>query len=211
MIKLSYSTINLVYQHPHNYINKVMGIKQPPTDFFDNGKRLHKIIQRHVSGVEKHKYLEHLTLGFPIVETKEFDPKCEIGFKISDKYWMRGYFDGIDPKNGRTLEIKTGNKMWSIGEFNKSVQRKIYCIALPHIKENVLVTAVKDDTTWEFNKPKEFSIPVKKEDKEIAMEWILKGIERIENIGYWKDKELEETNGVCVDRFCYWGNNCSFK
>jgi len=211
MIKLSYSTLNLIYTHPHNYLNKIMGIEQPKIFFLEQGKKLHKIIQDHVSGVKKNEKLSHLKLSFPIVETKEFDPNCAIEFKINDKYCMIGYYDGIDHENKRTLEIKTSNKMWSIGQFEKSIQSRIYSIALPHIKENVLITATNDDSLWKVYKPKEYIIPVKKEDKKIAMDWILEGIYRLEHIKEYVDKELEPTGGKCVDRFCFWGNNCQYK
>lgn len=211
MIKLSYSTLNLIYEHPHNYLNKMMGIQQPKTDFFERGKKLHRIIQDHVAGIKKDDRLNHLTLQFPIVETIDFDPKCKIEFNINKNYSMIGYYDGIDAENGRTLEIKTGNKTWSIGQFDKAVQRKIYCVALPYIKENVLITAVSDESMWKINKPKEFSVPVKKEDYKVAMDWIMQGIYRLEHIKEFVDKELEVSDGKCVERFCFWGDACTFR
>jgi hypothetical protein len=49
---LSFSTMRLLYQCPHNYLNKISGIPQPSRPEFEEGKEAHKIIQAHLSGKE---------------------------------------------------------------------------------------------------------------------------------------------------------------
>ena len=211
MITLSYSTINLIYNSPHNYLNKIMGIKQPDNIYFQKGKKIHRIIQDHVAGIKEEPRLSHITERFPVVETVDFDPKCEIEFKIDSKYKMRGFVDGFNKEEGKTLEIKSG-KIWSIGEFQRAVQRKIYLIGLPFdVKENYLITASSDDSTWEFNKPKIYSLPVTPQDSVAGWIWIHEGVKRLENIKALVDEELRATDGKCVDSRCYWGDQCQFK
>lgn len=210
MITLSYSTINLIYNSPHCYLNKIMGIKQPDNKYFIEGKRIHRIIQDHVAGIKLDDRLEHIKEKFPIVEVVDFDPKCAIEFKVDMKYKMRGFVDGLDKDNKRTLEIKTG-KIWSLGEFQKAIQRKIYAIGLPYIKENYLITASSDDSSWDVNKPKIYSLPVTKQDTIDGWKWIHEGIRRLEHIKEFVDEELESTGGNCIDPRCYWGINCQFK
>lgn len=210
-INLSYSTLNMVYTCPHNYLNKQMGIKQPENKYFENGKRLHRIIQDHVAFIKRDERLSHIRMEFPIVETIDFDPKCKIEFKIDDKYDMIGYFDGLNSDNFKTLEIKTSSKKWSMNDFQKAVQRKIYSLALPMIKSNVLIYAHSDDSLWHVNKPKVFEIPVHKSDIGTAWNWIREGVYRLEHIGDSVKKELEPTGGKCQDIRCYYGTFCQFK
>lgn len=210
-MRLSYSQINEVYTCPHNRLNKLMGIQQPPNKYFENGKRLHRIIQDHVAGIKLDDRLKHLKLTFPIVETVDFDPKCKIEFQIDKENSILGYFDGVDFGNRRTLEIKTSSKKWSMGDFQKAMQRGVYCIALPMIEENVLIYAHSDDSLWHINKPKEFNAPVTKEHIAKTWAWLKEGVERIKNIKEVVRKELEETNGKCIDPRCYYGEFCQFK
>jgi hypothetical protein len=207
MIVLSYSTINMLYKSSHNWINKMCGLKVPDNEFFRRGRDAHRIIQDHVCGDINYEGLSHIPYVFPIVEKVDFDPNCEIKFPVNDKYAIRGFIDGANKKTFQTLEIKTSAKCWSIGDFQRSMQRRIYSIALPWVKENILITAHFNPETWTLNRPKVFSIPVTEEDKKEAWEWIRGGIEIIEK----GDFTGGLVNGVCVDRFCLYGSNCQFK
>ena len=200
-----------MYTCPHNFLNKQMGIKQPDNKYFENGRRLHRIIQDHVSYKKREDRLIHIYHEFPIVETVDFDPKCKIEFKIDDKYFMIGYFDGMNTDNFTTLEIKTGSKKWSLNDFKKAIQRRIYSIALPMIKTNVLIYAHGDDSLWHVNKPKVYEIPVDKKDLNEAWKWIRDGVDMIEHVGDVVKKELEPTGGKCIDPRCYYGDLCQFK
>ncbi len=207
-IKLSYSTINMLYKSSHNWVNKMCGIDIPQREEWENGHRLHRIIQDHLSGKIPDVRLKHLNLTFPIVEEKDFDERCKIFFKINDKYAIRGFLDGLNPENKCFLEIKTGNPMWSINKFAQSMQRKIYALGKPDFIESYLITAFNDETQWNVFRPKVYKMTLTQKDREEAMEWILGGIEIIEK-GDFKGG-LDE-NGKCVDKWCYYGENCQFK
>jgi len=76
-MKLSFSTMRLLHECPHCYVNKISGIKQPESIYLTEGKIAHGIAQRHVSGVEAHPALEHIALTFAVVEKRDFDPDCK--------------------------------------------------------------------------------------------------------------------------------------
>lgn len=186
-----------------------MGIKSAPNPYFEKGKAIHRIIQDHVSKAKVDERLSYLNLYFPIVERYDFDPRCKIYFQVNKKYSIKGYVDGYNPDNFRSLEIKTGSKRWSLNDFKKSPQRKIYCIGLSMIKENVLIYAPTED--FIKDKPKKMIIEVTKEDIEEGWNWIKEGIKKVENIKEEVRNELESTDGRCVDPRCYYGNLCQFK
>lgn len=206
MITLSYSTINMLYQSSHNWLNKQMGLKVPDNEFFRNGHRIHKIIQDYLSGKTDDPRLAHITLRFPVVEEKEFDERCGFQFKVNDKYNMRGFIDAQDPEKKMLCEIKTGSTMWTIGKFVDSMQRKVYALGKSDYEKSFLITAL-NDTEWEITPPKVFTVPLTPKDKEDALEWIKGGIELIEK----GDFTGGLTEGKCLDRYCYYGANCQFK
>ena len=81
-MKLSYSTLRLLYECPHNYLNKISGVKQPESIFLTEGSEAHLIIQKHVSGVEVRPDLAHINYKFPIVEKIKFDPDTKFTIAI---------------------------------------------------------------------------------------------------------------------------------
>jgi len=210
MITLSYSTINYCLQpeNSHNWLNKMMGAKVPDNEFFRNGKRLHEIIQGHLSGKKTDPRLAGINYKFPIVEEVDFDKRCEFTLKINDKYAIRGFVDAKDPENKRLGEIKSAGKMWTVGDFHRSMQRKVYALAFPDYKELVGITALSDDTQWPTIPPKVYPIPLTQKDRDDALKWILEAIERIEKKEF--DGGLDE-NKKCIMRFCNFGINCQFK
>lgn len=207
MISLSYSTINQLYKSSHYWINKQMGIQVPDNPAFATGRRLHRIIQDHVSGYKLDDRL-NIKYTFDVVERVDFDPKCKISFKINEKYKVIGFLDGFNTVENRTLEIKTGTKLWTLGDFQRTMQRRIYSIARPEMVENLLITALSDEEQWLITPPKIYKIPVTQKDKDEAMEWIMGGIKIIESGNFTGG--LDE-DGICRDRFCYHGANCYFK
>jgi len=210
MIQLSYSTINNCLQpnNSHNWLNKVMGLKPEERAYWKEGREAHAIIQKHVSGEEEHPALAHITDRFPIVERVDFDPHCKFNFTIEDgKYNVIGFYDGLDPENKRFLEIKTSSKPWSVGKFKSSIQRKLYALAHPELTESILITCRKDPLLWELEKPKRFKVPITKQDREEATEWILDGIRLLESGDFTGGLE----DGVCRNPWCYYGCNCQFK
>ena len=203
---LSYSTLNLLHNYPHNFLNKMMCIKQEDKIFFQEGREAHSIIQAHLSGEKIDDRLKHINYTFPVVERVDFDPNCKFQHRLDDKYLLIGFFDGIDRKNKRLLEIKTGYQEWSITKFVNSIQRKIYSMVLP-IDESILITARRKPEEWVLNKPKVYKVPSTKKDTLEALEWILEGIKILEKGDFTKDL----VDGKCTDPYCYWGNACSFK
>jgi len=216
VITLSYSTINMLYKASHNYLNKMMGLQPEEREEWKQGKEAHAIIQAHVSGKKIDDRLSHIKYIFPIVEEKDFDERCKfeipIKFGVNDKvvnsYKVIGYFDGLDIENHRFLEIKASDPVWSLIKFQNSIQRKLYAFANAQITEAVLITCSKYPDRWSQEPPKVFSVPLTPQDKSEAVKWLLGGIQIIESGKF--DGGLDE-NGICRDKFCYFGNNCSFK
>ncbi len=51
MIELSYSTMNALIHEPHTFVCKyVLGLETSTTPYLEEGSRLHRIVQNHVSG-----------------------------------------------------------------------------------------------------------------------------------------------------------------
>lgn len=236
MITLSYSTINncLLPSNSHNWANKINGAKVPENPYFFNGHRLHKIIQEHLSGQTPNEFLKHIPYTFPLVEEQDRDLRCRFKFvikssedeqmtllnstelevgisyivpNIKKSYEIVGYMDAQDPENLRFGEIKTGSKMWSLGQFLNSYQRKTYALAKPEYTESILITAL-NETEWATTPPKVFKIPLTQQDRQDALKWIVEAIKLLESGDYTGG--LDE-NGKCANRFCYYGVNCQFK
>lgn len=205
--KLSYSTINMLYTAPHNWLNRQMQVQVPDNEYFKNGKRLHRIIQDHLSSKVINENLKHINYGFEIVEEKEFDDRCRIEIKIDDEYIVTGFVDGLDPKTKRIAEIKTAGKMWTIGDFVKSNQRKVYALAKPDFTQFIGITALSDELEWPTTPPKVYPIELTEQDRKDALEWIKGGIAILEK----GDFKSDLVDGKCVNRFCLYGNNCLFK
>lgn len=207
MIKLSYSSLNILHTCPHNWLNKMMGIPQPDRVWFKEGRKAHRIIQDHISGKKPHEHLKHIDLTVPVVEETDFDIRCKFSFTIAG-YLIRGYYDGLDLENNRFIEIKTSSSgNWSIGKFQKAPQRKIYGLSNDRFKESVLITGHRKPVKWKSNKLKVYIVPVTEEDREEARQWIEQGIKILESGDFTSDL----VDGKCTDPYCYWGENCQFK
>jgi hypothetical protein len=194
----------------HEWINKMLGIPVPAYPFLNEGKNTHRLIQRHVAGIEKHPFLKHIEIEFPIVEEKDFDERCKFSFNlkelkgypnppVKEEYEIFGFADGLDGENGRLLEIKSSSTPWSMTKFRDAMQRKIYALAFPDFTEAYLITGSKDPAKWEKEPPKLYSVPLTKEDREEAYDWIVKGIQILES-GDFKGGLDEE--GFCTG--CFW-------
>lgn len=206
MITLSYTSISGLHEHPHYWLNRMMGAKMPEWDFFTAGKEGHRIVQDHVAGIKIDPRLESITYRFPMVETVDFDPKMNFRLKINDKYEVQGFIDCLNLEELRSLEIKTGSP-WSLGKFQKSFQRKIYSLLKPEIKEQLLLTCSADPDSWLINKPKIFTVCPTTADRDEAMAYILEGIAVIESGVFTGDL----VDGKCTDPRCLYGENCQFK
>jgi len=207
-MRLSFSSLNMLHEASHQWTNKMMGIKIPDYDFLREGKEAHRLIQLHVSGKKKHKYLKHIEIKFPIVEEVDFDERCRFSFPVkTDKgeYEIIGFYDGLDIKNHRILEIKSSSTPWSLGKFHSSMQRKLYGLSNFKIKEAFLITGSRNPDDWEKNPPKIYSIPFKPRDYSEATKWIFDGINIILKGDFTGG--LDE-DGKCTG--CFYGKNCSF-
>lgn len=211
MITLSFTSLSGLHEHPHYWLNKMMGAKMPEWDFFTKGKEGHRIIQDHVSGVKIDERLPGITYKFPLVETKDFDEKMNFRVKINDKYEVQGFFDGLNEEEHRSLEIKTGTP-WTIGKFQKSYQRKIYSLMRPDIQEQMLISANCTPDKWIEDKPRIFTVSPTQTDRDEAMEWILEGIKILESGAFYSDL-VKSSDGEwhCTDFRCLYGKNCQFK
>lgn len=212
-LQLSYSTINMLYQASHNWLNKQMGLKPEDHDYYHQGKEAHRIIQDHVSNKKIDDRLLHINFLFPIVEEVDFDKRCKFEFPLEvtglkNEYSMIGFMDGMNNEEKRILEIKISSVPWSVLKFQQLIQRKIYSLARPDLTETICITGLRDPEQWKTDKPKVFKIPNTDQDRKEAMGWILGGIKIIES-GDFKGG-LDE-NGKCTDPRCYYGVNCQFK
>lgn len=205
-MRLSYSTMRLLHECPHNYVNKISGIKQPSNKFFEEGKEAHLILQKHLSGVEIREDLKHLNFHFPIVEKVDFDPDTMFEVPFFE-HTIFGYFDGLNKEKHQLLEIKTSSTLWSLNKFKDLVQRKIYGWAMPDLKEAILITSARDPQQWQYEPPKAIRVPFTQQDIDEAQEWILKSLQIIKDGDFYSDL----VNGKCTDPRCYWGDACMFK
>lgn len=210
MITLSYSTINGCLQpnNSHNWLNKIYKVPFPTNEYMKNGQRLHNYMQQHFNGKSPVKELEKIPFDFPIVEERAFDPRCRVWHKFDDEYAFTGYTDGRNPLKGRILEIKISTIPWSLTKFINNPQKSCYAFCLPEYEHYLGVTAVHDETTWAKNAPKYYEIPLTKSDRESGEEYIRKAIELLKKGDFSGGLDPD---GVCRDKGCSYGYNCSFK
>jgi len=195
---LSYSTMNAVINEPHVWLCKQMGLKTYQTNAMAEGKAAHRIIQDHVSGVKINEALAKKNLPtFSIVEEKEWDDRLKTTFEINDKYSFHGWLDGKEPERGDLLEIKTG-KSWSVGEFARLVQWKLYAVGEPKYKKIYFVNAPRDPEIWMPETIKIFAQDLTPEHAKAAQDFITKAIDIIEHI---KEQTL---NIPYKSRYCYY-------
>lgn len=201
MISLSYSTMNALINEPHTWVNKQMGLKTFRSKYMEDGLAAHKIIQEHVSGAVLNDLLKDLPL-FSVVEKVDFDEDCKVTKVINDKYIFTGFVDGLNPKKGEMLEIKSGRR-WSPGDFKKLVQWKLYLWAKPEYKKIWLVNVPGDTNLWMPETIRVFNTTVTDKDIIEAEAFIQKAIYVIEHI---KEYELHQEKR---SSWCYY-QECSF-
>ncbi len=183
-----------------------MHIPQPEKPEWAEGKACHRLLQDHVSGKVTMAELNHIEYKFPIVEEVDFDERCRFEF-IIEGYKIIGFYDGINWKEGRWLEGKFSSSPWSIKKFKDSYQRMLYAFSDARLKEAILVTGSRNPEDWKLEPLKVYPVPVTEKDKRLASDWILDGIKILESGNFTSDL----VDGKCMDRWCYWGDNCQFK
>lgn len=201
MINLSFTTMNALIHEPHTWLNKQMGLKTYQSDFMKDGKIAHKIIQDHVSGIQENALLNNLP-AFPVVESEDFDPRCKVVFPIDGNYSFHGYVDGLNPETGEMLEVKSGRK-WSVGDFQKLPQWKLYMLALPEFKKIWLVNVPRTLEMWNTDNIRVFNKVVTSNDLDDARRFIKNAIHVIENIDQYELRPAKKSG------YCYY-ENCSY-
>lgn len=201
MINLSYTTMNALIHEPHTWVNKQMGLKTKQFVKFEDGHTMHKIVQEHCSGVKLNEFLGDLP-EFPIVEKVDFDPRCKIEMPLEGKYAFVGYVDGLNPDKKEILEIKSGRR-WSVGDFQKLVQWKLYALALKDYKKIWLVNVPKTEDLMMAETVRVFNKTITPKDLVDAENFIKKAIYTIEHI---KEQTLHVEKR---SNWCYY-IDCSF-
>lgn len=204
MIYLSYSTINSLLNAPHTWLNKQMGLKTRSTPAFEQGKKIHKIVQESVSGVNPHPLMVDFPL-FEEVERHDFDQQMKIDKPFNDKYAIHGYVDLKSPARKAFGDIKSG-KPWSIRQMVNHPQFWIYYWALdyPHF---TLINLPKEIETWHYTNMQVYTMEYNQSHKKKAEDWIQSGINVIENIKEEVDKEdFNKSKHHCFYEGCTFHN-----
>lgn len=201
-ILLSYSSLNSALNEPHTWINKINGLKTYTTNFFEEGKKAHEIIQAHVTGKHRNELLKDIP-SFPYVEEVDFDEKMKFTFDFGDKYIIRGYIDGFNNDKTEILEIKSSATPWSVSKFNQLMQWRIYALALENAKKVWLVNTPRDPNLWNEENIKIFNKDITQQDRDEAVKWLEKGIHVIENLSEFTLYPEKKS------RWCFY-ENCPF-
>lgn len=205
-MKFSFSTLNMLLEHPHCWINRQSGVKKAEYDFFKEGRDGHHLIQQHVCGKALHPKLHHIEDRFDVVEEKDFDERTHFQFNHGE-YVIHGYHDGRDTHTHRQLEIKLSANPWSILKFRDAAQRKVYALSEPDCVKQVLITGPRDPNKWSDRTVKRYVLDTTDKDRKDAIAWIEKALTVFENGDFLTDLE----DGRCTDRYCLYGSNCLFK
>ena len=173
---LSYTTLTDVINEPHTWLCKQMGLAKLTTRQMGEGKAAHRIIQNHVAGIEYDERLKNLKCKFDIVERHDQDEATHFVVKVNDDYNIHGYLDGIDTITPSFLEIKTSSSPWSMGQFARLIQWRIY--ALSNLKYSVawFITCTRD-----LKRVAVYKQAVTDADRVAALAWIQKGIDIIDS------------------------------
>lgn len=205
-VRLSYSTIKDLYEMPHTWFNKQMGLKTRELPVFAEGKAVQKVILEHISGKKidpRIKAREDLPVGDPrhlklpvfgVVEEKDFDPRLKIEFDVDEKYFIVGWPDALDKEIEPTLigDVKAYNGGFGASNLRDSFQWKIYACAHPSARKVVYISAVRDltDPNW-ADTIKPVGIDIEEMHRAKALAWIRGGIRMIESGEYLEDKPQE--------------------
>lgn len=217
-VYLSFSSLNQIHNSAHEYLNKVMGVEVPENRFLTEGKVGERIITAHVSGTPNEK-IKFLTCSFPVIEEVQFDDRLRFKKEINVRgthYIIQGFADGLNPDLKTRLEIKLSSTPWSLGKFRKSMQRKMYTfLDNGEYKVDYLITGPRDPEKWDKNTLTLSRLEVDPQDPKDAEEWLMKGIERMENLADIMAERGPSTGlneqGKCVNKFCLYGVNCRYK
>lgn len=200
--RLSYSTVKMLHEASHIWVNRMLGIPRVDYPWFQEGRRLHRIVQDHVSGKKTVKALSEFTDRFPLVEEVDFDPRMKFTMPYKGEYELFGFVDGMDKDSMRLLEIKTGT-MFSYQKFLRSMQRKLYQMAFMGYSV-VLFTCDHEVTPYKTYETK----PITAAEVQEVTRWIDEGIAIIESNVFTGGLDA---SGKCALRYCEQGDKCHFR
>jgi len=189
-VRLSYSTIKDLYEMPHTWINKQMGLKTKELPVFEEGKQVQKIIVNHILGKEindkiKKREESDKTFRLPkfeVMEEEDFDPRLKFEYDFDDNYYIIGWPDAIDKKHKLIGDVKAYNQGFKASMLRDSMQWRVYSLAHEWAKEVIYISASR-----EFNNPrwaesiKVLSVEIKDIDRAKAVAWIRGAIKIIES------------------------------
>jgi|GEM_PF-5458683 len=204
MIRLSYSMCNEIIKTPHAYLNRVGGLKKKTSPAMEKGKQIHRIIQDSLCGDTPHPLFADVPT-FEIVEKIDLDPATKIEFQHNDKYSVIGYADGLNQSRTAVVEIKSGAKTWSISDFNKLAQWKIYKLGIPTLEQAFFITVPQDISGWNRTNIKFFKLQITDKHQQEARDFLDQAIHVIENIKDYVEKEQIGKFNRCFYQECPWG------
>lgn len=212
MINLSYSTLRMLHENSHGWVNRQLGLKVPDNEWFRRGREAEKLVTTQVSrqGITLPQFSKKLDpLYFPVVGQKDFDERLKFEMPLDDKYTLIGFADGINWEEGKILECKT--PVWNLPKFANSMQRKIYALGFPQLETMTMVSCdAKYDERGKLviSDLKVWNQKYTAQDVEDAKNYIKGGIAILESGVYTGG--LDES-GHCADRWCMWQENCHFR
>lgn len=202
MTKLSFSTLNALHNAPHTWLCKVMELPTYTTTFFEQGKQVHKIIQNHCLGVEKHPLCSHLP-EFERVEKSDFDEDMHITKKYSG-YLIHGYVDMISDKRKQFADIKSGSTPWGVKKMATHPQFWMYSWMLGY-NDFLLINAPKEVDIWNESNITTMDMTFTSKHHDKAKDFIDQGIHIIKNIKEYVAKEdFQKSRRYCFYQGCEW-------
>lgn len=191
-ILLSYTTINDLYQSPHSFINKQLGIKKPTNEYMEKGKKCHEEIQNHLRKTAVNPKIQ-LDLDFTTIEYH-----CRKSH--NKKYVFHGYCDAVNFASKTFLEIKSVNsKLWGNSQLESSMQPRYYSW-VTGLRKMYLYTCLFD-----YSQSKLFYREFTDKDWEQAKKWAEGAVDIIEKGDLRSDLVNNKCNGICPYK-----QNCHF-
>lgn len=193
--------LNEIINCPHIYLNRVNKLPKHTSENMKKGSLTHDYLNDHFTGKNPNILLRNAP-ALPIVERESFDKQIEIRISYSDKYDLVCFVDARNEDWSIVADFKSGKK-WTLGDFARLDQWRVYCFANPAIKYFYLINVPFDPKDWNQDTVKIYNTDVTDQDRQKGKDFIEKGIKIIENIG---DQELKYEGH---HPFC-WYPTCTF-
>ena len=208
-LHFSYSSLNTLLNCSHAWINKIEKRTFVETQAMREGKEGHRLIQRHIGGIEEHPNLSFLTDRFDIVERVDFDKRCKFNITVQG-FSIIGFTDARNTVDGKLGEIKLSSSPWSIGQFQESAQRKLYAYALPAYASMVCITGPRLPQDWSKSTMRTYELDLTDQDRQEGLDWIVSGLDVFRSGDFTGGLEMGDDGLLrCVGR-CGYGHNCKW-